>query len=1053
MELSARLHQLAPMWREFEGVLRRRQSRKWIVAAIAAATLITTYLLAGFFLVPGLIRSEATSWVKTKLNKPLALGEIRFNPILWRVDVSDVAIPGQGHPMVALGHLRVSFSILSIFESAYYFGEIRLDRPYVDAVIRADGTLNLSELVPKSTSKEPNPTVRIGTFSVNDGTIVFADDSLAQRPRKTLSPITFSLNDFETNSAEGGAFNLRGDSDSGESFAWTGTLSISPISSRGHAVIHNLRSASIQKFAGDVSPVALTSGLIDFSTNYGFAYEKGGLKLDMSSSNLVLAGLGLKAEKGAVQGAARIDRLSASLGGLTFATAGSTIRKLSAAMSRLSVGGVAISPLAGTQDQTIKLTDITLARARFDYGARRLDLGSFTITGADLPVRREHNGAIRIVGLTPAKFASTGNAPTARGQPWSVRLGTFVLDGAAIRIEDDTTTPKASFAIAPLNLTATGLATDLSTPANVRFDARINDEANIRGEGTLTPADRSADFTLALADLPLRAFLAYVPRYPDLDIRSGTFGASGSLHFQGGGNPSALRFNGDASIDKFTLRQRSMNSPLLAWRSFALQGIDYGPGGVKISHGHLIGAFGRIAVLRNRTFNYLALTNGNATASANNTSPQVQNQESPSGNAAAQAKALPPPARPALKFLMKRLDIDQGTMSFADYSITPNFQAQIGGLQGAILNISDRPRDITSIDLKGHVVDRFSPVTIKGSMDLFGYDRQTNLHMVFRNIELPIFNPYSGRYAGYAISKGKLTTELTYRIANRALTADHHIVIDQLEWGQATETKESVPFPVRLATALLKDKDGVIDLDVPVTGSLDDPKFRLGPIIWQIIGNILEKAVTAPFRLIGALFAGAEQAQYVDFVAGSANLPPESTKALGALAKALVERPALKLDIPAGPAIEADADAMADAQIDALLLGKEAKTDPSAAVAALDPGEQHDRLEDLYRKKLGKRPAYPDFSPDALKAAGKDKPELSDDDRRTAAEAQWLRSQLRPAFAPSDAELTALGSQRAASVRAALLADGSVDPTRVFIVNDMKAAPTDGRSRLELKFE
>jgi len=325
------------MWREFEGALRRRESRKWIWTAIAATTIFTIYLLVGFFLVPGLIRSEATAWVKTKLNKPIAIGKISFNPILWRADIGDLAIPGRDHPMVALGHLRVSFSLLSIFESAYYFGEIRLDKPFVDAVVRADGSLNLSELVPKSRSKEPNPTVRIGTFTVNDGTVVFSDDNLPERPKKTLSPITFTLNDFETNSATGGAFTLRAESDSGEAFAWSGTLSISPISSRGHIAVHGLRSATIQKFVGEVSPVALTSGLIGFNTNYGYAYEKGGLKLDLGSSNLALSGLGLKAEKGAVQGSAKIDRLSASLNALTFAGTGSVIRKLSAAVSRLSV--------------------------------------------------------------------------------------------------------------------------------------------------------------------------------------------------------------------------------------------------------------------------------------------------------------------------------------------------------------------------------------------------------------------------------------------------------------------------------------------------------------------------------------------------------------------------------------------------------------------------------------------------------------------------------------------------------------------------------------------
>ena len=150
--------------------------------------------------------------------------------------------------------------------------------------------------------------------------------------------------------------------------------------------------------------------------------------------------------------------------------------------------------------------------------------------------------------------------------------------------------------------------------------------------------------------------------------------------------------------------------------------------------------------------------------------------------------------------------------------------------------------------------------------------------------------------------------------------------------------------------------------------------------------------------------------------------------------------------------MQEDADGMADVQIDALMIRKETP-DPSAAVAALDPGEQHDRLEDLYRKKFGKRPVYPETSPDALKDMAKDRPQLSDDDRRTIAETQWLRSQLRPLFAPSSAELTALGTARASAIRAALLADGKVDPARVFIVNDLKATPSDGHSRLELKFE
>lgn len=392
-------------------------------------------------------------------------------------------------------------------------------------------------------------------------------------------------------------------------------------------------------------------------------------------------------------------------------------------------------------------------------------------------------------------------------------------------------------------------------------------------------------------------------------------------------------------------------------------------------------------------------------------------------------------------------------MGFADYSIDPNFRARIDALSGYIANITNAPGQAATIDLSGHVIDRYSPATIKGRMDLLGYDRLTDMQLVFRNIDLPVFNPYSGRYAGYAIAKGKLTTELAYKIDHRQLKAEQHISIDQLEWGDATDSKDKVPLPVRLAAALLKDRNGLIDLNLPLSGSLDDPKFSVWPIVWQIVGNIIEKAVTAPFQLIGALFAGADKAQFIDFAPGQATLPTGSSDALGALAKAMADRPVLKLDIPAGPGNVDDANSIADGKIDALLMAKEIKRGQPADVSTLDADEQHDRLDDLYRDKLGKRPEFPEYTEDQLKSAAGAKPDASNSDRRTILEAQWMREQLRTSFKPTAAELTELGSARATAVRDALLAGGNIDPARVFLTTATGATSTEGHSRLSLKFE
>jgi hypothetical protein len=182
-------------------------------------------------------------------------------------------------------------------------------------------------------------------------------------------------------------------------------------------------------------------------------------------------------------------------------------------------------------------------------------------------------------------------------------------------------------------------------------------------------------------------------------------------------------------------------------------------------------------------------------------------------------------------------------------------------------------------------------VAITGEVNVLSAALYTDLSLSFRNMELSTFNPYSGKFAGYNITKGKLTTELHYKVDGRKLDAQHHITVDQLEFGDKTASKDAVSLPVKLAVALLKDRNGVIDLDIPVNGTLDDPKFRLGPIIWKVFLNILEKAVTAPFALLGSLFGGARICNSLIFAPGAAQLDAAAADKGRAMVKALTGRP------------------------------------------------------------------------------------------------------------------------------------------------------------------
>jgi Domain of Unknown Function (DUF748) len=321
--------------------------------------------------------------------------------------------------------------------------------------------------------------------------------------------------------------------------------------------------------------------------------------------------------------------------------------------------------------------------------------------------------------------------------------------------------------------------------------------------------------------------------------------------------------------------------------------------------------------------------------------------------------------------------------------------------------------------------------------------------MNFRNMELTTFNPYSGKYAGYNISKGKLTTELKYKVENRKLDAQHHVVLDQLEFGAATDSKDAVPLPVRLAVALLKNRDGVIDISLPVSGSLDDPQFRVGPIIWQAFVGLLTKIVTAPFALIGSLFGGGEDLQFVEFAAGSSMLTPAQAERLTTLAKGLAERPQLRLDIPLQTLTPADDAALIEAAY------KEMVEPMLAAIPAGAPDVAQRRLTTLaavYQQQTGSPPAYPMSATAPMTPMGA--MPAPPDPAVIEADIVFVEKALRERITVTQSARDTLARARADAVQAAVLANTQVDPQRVFRSERTSGAlDMAGNARMELKLE
>lgn len=703
--------------------------------------------------------------------------------------------------------------------------------------------------------------------------------------------------------------------------------------------------------------------------------------------------------------------------------------QLTAGLPSIRADKLAIRPKNGVEDW-LRLPVVVISDTRIDLQKQTASVAAVNLQGLLAKAWLEPDGSINLIKLTE----QGANVKKAAASPWAATIGKIIISAATIDLEDRTVKPFGKFQLTPTEFSTNNVSLDLNKALQISMDTTINGAAPFHMEGVVVPETVTADLAIALSGMPMNQLLMYLPDYPGLALKSGLVAATGQLVMDEKAN---IGYKGQAQVDDFKMVDTKNNADFLSWNKVTVDGIDYqqGPEKVLIQRIVLNKPFMEVVVTQQQTINIIDLLNSSTDST----------QQSGAKEAAAD-----------IPILVKSMQFQAGTMAFADYSIEPNFRAKIENLTGHVNNVSTDTNAVADIDLTGHIINKFSPVEIKGTTKPLAYDNQTDIQMAFRNIELPVFNPYSGRFAGYAIAKGKLTTELHYKIDNRKLVADHHVILNQLTWGEATDSKEKVSLPIRLATALLKDRNGVIDLSLPVTGTLDDPKFRIGPIVWQVIKNILVKVVTAPFSFIGSLFAGADEAQFVDFTPGSAILTDGAKKSLPILAKALIDKPAVNLDIPAGTLAELDKAALSEQQFQNALsavLNKKAKT--PQVYASLEPKQQIAALEELYKIQFGKKPDIPkaEAPPEAVDTKTPALADASWKEKRAAkksAEVEWLEAQLKPKFQASDAELIALGKARGEAVQAALLSAGELDPARVFLATNIPLKEHEGKVRMEL---
>ncbi len=561
--------------------------------------------------------------------------------------------------------------------------------------------------------------------------------------------------------------------------------------------------------------------------------------------------------------------------------------------------------------ERLRLREGSLSAARIDVAKREADLGEIGLVGVDLRVTRDRQGALDL----PQPPLLPTAPPPARVEPqapWSVGFRKLDLKDSALRYQDQAIKEKSEEVIDNLSLVAEHFSTRPGQKTTLAVNGRVNRKGALKAEGDVQLQPLAANLNVDVTGLPLLPVQPYFTDRLNVTLVRGQVSAKGRLALAEGQDGFAGGYQGQITLGDLHTIDKLNSTDLLKWKSLHIGGIDAKllPFALNVGEVALSDFYARMIVTPEGKLNLSQIVRqpGDALATTAPAAPAeaaARPAESPVKPAATPAAQAAAPARPVPPIRIGKVSLQGGTINFSDFFVKPNYTVNVTRIVGSVKGLSSAADTLADLELRGNYGNA-APVEVSAKLNPLAAKAFLDLKGEIRGVDLTTLSTYAGKYAGYAIDKGKLSLYVTYKLADNQLNAENRVFLDQLTFGDKVDSADATSLPVKLAVALLKNGRGEIDINLPISGSLDDPQFSLGGIVVRVIVNLFVKAVTSPFTLLASLFGGGEELSMIDFESGRSVLSAAAVKRLETLAKAMADRPALRLEITgrADPASE-----------------------------------------------------------------------------------------------------------------------------------------------------
>ncbi len=960
--------------------------------------MILLYALGGFFLAPWLLEKNAVESVRSEFGAELGFVDVSINPFVLSLQVDGLELDApDGEPFLTIDQVYVNFQASSLLRWAWTFREFHINGPEVFLERSRGGRFSFDflmrpaaddEAANKESGQSEAPRLLIADFGIFDSVVRWSDFVPVEPVATQFGPVNIAITELNTLPDRSGQQDVVITTETQGTLSWSGSLHLNPLLSEGHASVKG-------------SHFPLTSAYLKHEAGFEVIDGEADVELDYRI-------------------AARDDgTIEASISNFDLEFSGVSVRTFNAAFDR-----------PGEDRDVLTLPRMSLAGGEMRWPDRVVSAQSLNIDEAVVELLRDSEGALNVLppesDSVPANETPPAGDP-ANGDPWELSLEQFRVNRLRFDLEDESVTPVADIGWRSLDVDVRDISNrpGARLPVSLAIEARDGGRISATGITTVLP-QLDASLDLRVDGLALAGAHPYLKPLADVNLDSGSLNIDATISSS---PQEPFRFEGDAAIIDFLVTETDEGSRLGSWTSVSADSMVFSMAdqALEVSEIRLLEPYGDILIAEDGSINLGRVQK----EAADSDEPTVGTE----AGTDADSEGSP------IDVVIGRVTIEDGAADFADRSLPLPFSAVVANLNGDLTTIATASSEPSTVSLEGKV-DEFGQVVISGSLTPLDPPANTDIRVVFENVDMPKFSAYSIPFAGREIASGRLDLDLGYKMVDGALEGENKVVLRDFELGESVEHPGALSLPLGLAVALLKDSEGRINIDVPVRGDVNDPEFKYSRVVSTALINLLTRIITSPFALLANLVgAEADELEYISFDPGRSDLAPPEVEKTVKIAEALSLRPELSVGITGVYAQEADALAIRTDRVDALVASRmSAAEDEDDALFA---ERRLEVIEQLFSESDSS--AEPLQSLEALRiehtTPGSEESGPSFD---ALAYTEALRRRLIDAQPVAMDELVALAAERAAAVREAIAAADPVAASRVRTGEPMPAESADG---------